>query len=326
VGDPLQLQPVVTLPWAGQRALFEQFGVSSEWAPSRTSVQQIADQHARHGTWLPTSASDDRIWVGTPLRVHRRCDRPMFDISNTIAYHGLMVYGTDERAPFHDDDGWIDIRSSAAEGHWIPAEGEALRAVLTDLHVAGVCADEIRVLAPFRVVAENASKIHGEVFPEVPAKKRDDWVGTVHTMQGKEADVVVLVLGGDPRKPGAREFATGSPNLLNVAVTRAKRRLYVIGNRATWGREGHFTVLAERLPVAQPPGSAKNANPVEAVWVTRSRRRYHIKPSCEALQEGLLKAERMGRRVSQPQQVPLQTALADGITGCQKCYPDQTFR
>ena len=34
-----------------------------------------------------------------------------------------------------------------------------------------------------------------------------------------------------------------TPNLLNVTVTRAKRRLYVIGNYETWGSERYFTAL-----------------------------------------------------------------------------------
>jgi hypothetical protein len=33
-----------------------------------------------------------------------------------------------------------------------------------------------------------------------------------------------------------------------VAVTRAKRRLYVIGNRDTWGDEPYFNVLDARIP------------------------------------------------------------------------------
>ncbi len=52
VGDPLQLKPVVTLPWGGQRALLREFEVGEQWAPSRTSVQQVADRLAEHGTAL----------------------------------------------------------------------------------------------------------------------------------------------------------------------------------------------------------------------------------------------------------------------------------
>jgi len=33
-----------------------------------------------------------------------------------------------------------------------------------------------------------------------------------------------------------------------VAVTRAKRRLYVIGNRGTWCNAPYFTVVNARVP------------------------------------------------------------------------------
>ena len=66
----------------------------------------------------------------------------------------------------------------------------------------------------------------------------------MHTMQGKESDVVILVLGGNPDRPGARRFAIETPNLLNVAVSRAKRRLYVIGNHQKWSAARYFEVLA----------------------------------------------------------------------------------
>jgi superfamily I DNA and/or RNA helicase len=97
------------------------------------------------------------------------------------------------------------------------------------------------VISPYRNAAEEAKKIHKELFPGVSGDDRDTWVGTVHKMQGREADAVILVLGGDPARPGSRRFATETPNLLNVAVTRARRRLYVIGNYETWGNEHYFT-------------------------------------------------------------------------------------
>ena len=252
VGDPLQLKPVVTLPWGGQRALAREFGVGEQWSPSRTSVQQVADRLAEYGTALPGLDSDEPVWVGTPLRVHRRCDRPMFSISNHIAYDGLMVFGTPDHPSFRDRDVWCDIRSATSNEHWIPAEGHELRSLLSQLRRAGVDAEEIRVISPFRVVVSEAMKAHESVFPEVSGRNREQWVGTVHTMQGKEADVVILVLGGNPDRPGARWFATREPNLLNVAVTRAKRRLYVIGNRDTWGNEPYFNVLAARIPAGHP--------------------------------------------------------------------------
>jgi hypothetical protein len=63
---------------------------------------------------------------------------------------------------------------------------------------------------------------------------------------------VILVLGGDPQRAGAKRWAASKPNLLNVAVSRAKRRLYVIGNRSAWATHRHFDVLADRLPHSPP--------------------------------------------------------------------------
>ena len=72
-------------------------------------------------------------------------------------------------------------------------------------------------------------------------------VGTIHTMQGKEADIVILVLGSS--NGGQRVWAAEKPNLLNLAVSRAKRQLYVIGNCDLWKRQQYFYQIATRLPV-----------------------------------------------------------------------------
>jgi superfamily I DNA and/or RNA helicase len=50
-----------------------------------------------------------------------------------------------------------------------------------------------------------------------------------------------------PSQSGARGWAGGAPNLLNVAATRAKENLYVVGARSAWREAGVFRHLAAAL-------------------------------------------------------------------------------
>jgi hypothetical protein len=269
-GDPLQAPTESALPWCGQQAVLKALEVDEEWAPARSCAQRVADRLARHGTWLPVEAPDGsgRLWVGAPLRVQRRSDRPILEACNDIAYDGLLVCGAPVRETFAGADGWYDVRPGASSGahghrtagHWIPAEGEALLSLLTSLRSAGVPAAEVRVVSPFRAVAAAAARVYCGVFGEVSAEELRTRVGTVHTV--REGDVVVLVLGGDPGRPDARAFASQAPNLLNSAIGRARRRLYVIGNRETWESQPYFDVLARRLPDAE-------AAPANNTWTPR---------------------------------------------------------
>jgi hypothetical protein len=237
VGDPLQLEPVITIPFTVQRALHKYYKVDETWLPGSTSVQQLTDRVGVLGTYL--KGPDGPIWVGSPLRVHRRCDRPMFDISNTVAYDGLMAFGTPPRPAIAlPPSSWIHVESPESEGHWIPAEGRVVETLIGNLMSQGISADDIFLISPFRVVMRRLRQI---------ASRFDIQAGTIHTAQGKESEVVILVLGGDPRRPGAKQWASTRPNLLNVAVSRAKRRLYVVGNQEAWRQYRYFGVCAAVL-------------------------------------------------------------------------------
>ncbi|MFF5469316.1 AAA domain-containing protein [Streptomyces achromogenes] len=93
------------------------------------------------------------------------------------------------------------------------------------------------MISPFRGVVHGLGKVVGGTL----SSKR---YGTVHTTQGKEADIVILVLGTWAGQVGSRNWAAQKPNLLNVAVTRARRRLVVIGDLDAWSRYRCFKDLA----------------------------------------------------------------------------------
>jgi hypothetical protein len=250
VGDPLQLEPVVTLPFRAQQSLRRDAGVAERWLPVGNSVQTLADALMSVGTYLPDGYGGRR-WVGAPLRVHRRCDDPMFTVVNRIAYDGLMLSAVGPRDELTlpkggralPDTKWLHVAGQAAERHWIPAEGECLRTMLCYLADHDYDMSQVMVIGPFRDVARGSTRIFRQ-FPGVRG-------GTIHTAQGKESDVVVLILGSDPGSPRARQWAASAPNLLNVAISRARRRLYVIGNRDAWQAQPYFADLAHLLPVRE---------------------------------------------------------------------------
>lgn len=138
VGDPKQLEPVSAVPAAVEGALARHYDVPMPWWPSCTSTQELADQTMDIGTRLP-GAGNEKVWVGCPLRVHRRCDNPMFSVSNQVAYDGLMVHGKDKSDCALPDSCWIDvvrddstigIASEAVGRKGIPALSEKLAELL----------------------------------------------------------------------------------------------------------------------------------------------------------------------------------------------------
>ncbi|SIQ99692.1 AAA domain-containing protein [Marinobacterium stanieri] len=241
VGDPLQLKPIVTVSDAVLEHMRTRYQVDTHWLPNRQSAQTLADEATRWGRMA--GPADGKTWVGLPLVVHRRCDKPMHALANRIAYDGAMVYGTfaprpDKETPASLPTGWIQA-SGTSQGNWVPAEGKALQELLSLLHEDGVEANDIAVITPFKTVQENLKRMlrNKMVF------------GTIHTMQGKEASVVIVVLGGNTVSPAARDWVVSEPNLLNVAATRAKRRLYVIGDREDWRNRALFSDVMDILPL-----------------------------------------------------------------------------
>ena len=74
------------------------------------------------------------------------------------------------------------------------------------------------------------------------------FVGTVHTFQGKENKIVYFVLGADNMSKGAARWAVSEPNILNVAVTRAKEEFYIIGNKSLY-KAIHSPIIRDTINI-----------------------------------------------------------------------------
>ena len=251
VGDPIQIQPIVTLPSTLCEAICRQFGIDpDQYAAPRASVQTLADAASAYTTEFEMKAGGSRT-VGVPLLVHRRCSDPMFSISNRIAYSGLMVQAKNEKPSgirqVLGPSRWIDITGSN-EDKWCPQEGDQVVHLLEQLVEARASSD-LYLITPFVIVADRLKTLlrsEGLLRGWVDDEWRwvNERVGTVHTAQGREAEAVIIVLGApNPSQTGARNWAGSQPNILNVAVTRAKEAVYVVGHRKLWCQAGVFADL-----------------------------------------------------------------------------------
>lgn len=256
IGDTRQIPPVVSIPKALDKLLQENYTTTDDWSPLHHSAQSLADRITPIGTTI------GNVWTGLPLRAHRRCDEPMFTIANTIAYNGQMVRVDQVVTPNGQAitssqpspsgqiiafgplpaSTWLDIRGiTAIEGHALYEELDATKTLLQQIIAHE---GKIFIISPFRSVALSCK----EQFQ----KRGRIECGTIHTFQGREADMVILVLGTLPHSKKAREWVAASPNILNVAITRARHRIYVIGNYKMWSIHRYFDYLSQVLPVKPP--------------------------------------------------------------------------
>ena len=258
VGDPLQIEPVVTLSPSLTDNVCRRLGVDPDiWSAPKASAQTLADRASRYRSWI--EKPEGCVLVGAPLLVHRRCEEPMFSIINVTSYARLMVRATVERPSrvrkVLGKSRWIDVRGGAT-GKWCAEEGEVVVRMLKELVKKGLEKPDIFCITPFRDVAQQLRRrMRSEhALLHKLSHEPNEWlggrIGTVHTFQGKEAEAVILVLGaqgGD--QTGVRLWAGSPANLINVAVSRAKQVLYVVGNRDVWSEAGNFCGIAKCLGV-----------------------------------------------------------------------------
>ena len=257
VGDPLQIEPVVTVPYPIIDNISQYFNLGSEQINSGLSVQSMVDRVNPLGMYLNQETGP--VWVGIPLRVHRRCLNPMFSISNQIAYDGKMVLatGNPKKINVQFENRFIHCPGSVEGKHWVPQQGELVKEILlNEIHaIAGL--PDVFVISPF---SEVSFRLKGALagpllaaarkyIPGLSAENMWVWlkehIGTVHTFQGKQAEGVILCLGLDEKSKGAARWASSKPNLLNVAVTRAKYRFVAIGDRNIWLNVPYFRELGK---------------------------------------------------------------------------------
>jgi very-short-patch-repair endonuclease len=118
-------------------------------------------------------------------------------------------------------------------GAWCADEIEAVRRELATL-AAGGYRGTIGVVTPFRqqmIRLRDSLEAGDSLAPDFMERVRF-LASTAHGFQGDERDLILFSLCGGPDMPeGATIFLRENPNLFNVAVSRARAVLHVVGNR-----------------------------------------------------------------------------------------------
>lgn len=261
VGDPLQVEPVVTIPKVLIDILADSTCVANEYKVIENSAQTFADNINEFNGMIGERQ------VGCPLVVHRRCIEPMFSISNLISYDNRMFNKTNKKEEYLKPEnpflikksGWINVEGveNGGKDHFVKNQAERVCQLMEDaVYIYSdlfETDDKIFIITPFRTVAESMRKFIISYFSakgydkEILSKWTKNCVGTVHTFQGKDANEVLLVLGCSNKSAGAMNWVVKKANILNVACTRAKYRIAFIGNINDWKNRRYFREFIPNL-------------------------------------------------------------------------------
>lgn len=235
IGDPHQLQPVNGLTVQDDRRIQAVHGLSPDELDDRSLAYTGSSAYHAAASAL-ASAGGEVLW----LDEHYRCHPDIVASVNRRFYGDRLAVRTDTAglaAPEDPAVRWVDVRGrctrpggrSCLNVDEADAVVELLRELWTDLpkHAS------IGVVSPFTAQVREIERRLGR-----DAQHRIR-VGTAHTFQGGQRDVVVVspaAATGVHQSSG--QWALRQQNLWNVAVTRARSRLYIVGDRRYWAERG----------------------------------------------------------------------------------------
>lgn len=230
LGDPFQLKHITTLRTPRSLELM----LKNNLTIDKHILYDYVEQSLYH-------LSESRIKKGKVIRLneHFRSHADIITFSRQFWYENDLLISTDYRnlSPQIGIDEsaveWLDVVGNINQiensGAYITEEIDMVVNKVIDLIRKPDFSGEIGVVTPFK---HQAKKIRDQLNKrlteiEIPRVLVDDAV----KFQGDEKDIVIYSIVVAENMPyGVNRYHEETPNLLNVAVTRARAKLIVVGN------------------------------------------------------------------------------------------------
>jgi len=232
IGDPKQLRHISALPQRQDRQLLAKNDLVegyASWAYSVNSLFDLASGICR---------SEDII----DLRDHHRSHSDIISFSNEHFYEGRLRVATRYNSlrkisATEPAVRWINVKGKvnrpASGGAYNPQEAMRVVDEIERLVVQQGYSGSIGVVSPFRAQANLIRELTYKRENLIDRLTRNDFLAdTVHRFQGDERDVMIFSpTVSEGTSEGAFNFLRNNPNLFNVAITRARAGLLVVGDQ-----------------------------------------------------------------------------------------------
>jgi hypothetical protein len=195
-------------------------------------------------------------WNGsrTMLSLHYRMHEQIAELVQSYYQDSLQAARQSQKEPLpvHPDKllssrlVWIECLPSA-HVNYDPRQVKAIKNLIGILEREGVVKDpgsELGIVSPFRAM------IHA-LRLELGAKSNALTIDTVERFQGSERGIIIITLplqDSEMLKTVEALSADGSVDRkLNVALSRAKHRIFIFGNAELCSRSAHYSALLDRI-------------------------------------------------------------------------------
>ena len=235
IGDQKQLPPVLTTRQSGGAFRNSVFGALVDRGFD-TMLEETYRMNAELTAW-PSDQFYEGVLRSSGSAIQRRITYP------TKPARFADILDPSEPKVFVD----LKHRNATTRSH---AEANLVADLIVTLLEAGISAQEIGVVAPYRAQGREIRNILRSAIPDA-AVRRLIVTDTVERMQGQERDLVILSLTTSNSAFAANlaEFFF-QPERLNVAITRPRSKLIIIGSNhllTTRPENLEYQLLVEQL-------------------------------------------------------------------------------